>query len=65
VTSDQATDLLHLRCMWQQAYAISLSDGIWTAQRHDDPTCVLTADTAPDLRWQIRTDYGAWLRTSS
>jgi hypothetical protein len=51
--------------MWQQAYAISLSDGIWTAQRHDDPTCVLTADTAPDLRWQIRTDYGAWLRTSS
>jgi hypothetical protein len=42
-----------------------LSDGVWTARRHDNPAQILTADTAPDLRWQIRNDYGEWLRTRS
>jgi len=65
VTGDEATDLLHLRCLWHEAYAITLTDGIWTARRHDTPDQVLTAGTAPDLRWQIRNDYGEWLRTRS
>jgi hypothetical protein len=38
---------------------------VWTARRHDDPDRVLTVATALDLRWQIRTDYGDWLRTRS
>jgi hypothetical protein len=65
VTSDEATDLLHLRGLWQRAYAVTLSDGVWTARRHDNPARVLTADTAPGLRWQIRSDYREWLRTRS
>jgi hypothetical protein len=65
VTSEDANDLLHLRCLWQEAYAITLNDGIWTAHRHDNPAQILTADTAPDLRWQIRADYGEWLRIRS
>ena len=63
MTSDEATDLLHLRGLWQQAYAITLTNGVWTATAHHSPGRVLTAGTATDLRWQIRTDYGEWLRT--
>jgi hypothetical protein len=63
VTSEDATDLLHLRGLWQQAYAITVSGGTWTARRLGDPGRVLTADTAAGLRWQIRTDYSEWLRT--
>lgn len=44
------------------AYKITLSGGVWTARRHDNPGQLLTADTAPDLRWKIRNDYGEWLR---
>jgi hypothetical protein len=65
VTSDEATDLLHLRCLWQEAYAITVTGGVWAARRHDNPAKILTAETAPGLRWQIRTDYGEWLRTRS
>jgi hypothetical protein len=62
VTNEDATALFHLRCLWQGAYAISLTDGIWLARRRDNPARILTADTA-ELRWLLRTDYGLWLRT--
>jgi hypothetical protein len=45
VTSEDATALLHLRCLWQETYTITLSNGIWAARRHDQPARVLTADT--------------------
>jgi hypothetical protein len=51
VTSEDATALFDLRCLWQGAYAISVTDGIWVAHRLDNPTCILTADTAQELRW--------------
>jgi hypothetical protein len=63
VTSEEATALFHLRCLWQNSYMITFSDGAWTARRHYNPAKVLTAGNAPDLRWAIRTDYGEWLRT--
>jgi hypothetical protein len=56
---------LHLRGLWQPTYAIALAGGTWTARRRDNPARVLTAATADDLRWQIRTDYSDWLRTQS
>ena len=56
MTSEDATDLFHLRCLWQGAYVITLVNGVWTAHRHDNPARILTADTAAGLRWQIRTD---------
>jgi hypothetical protein len=62
VTSEEATDLLDLQCRWRDAYAITFSDEVWAARRHGNPATVLTADTAPELRWLIRTDYGEWLR---
>jgi hypothetical protein len=56
VTSKDAAALLHLRCLWHGAYAISVTDGIWVARRRDNPTRVLTADTAPELRRLLRAD---------
>jgi hypothetical protein len=44
---------------------MSLTDGIWIARRRDNPTRILTPDTAPDLRWQLRADYGQSLRTGT
>jgi hypothetical protein len=38
MTSEDATALFHLRCLWQSAYAISVTDGIWVARRRDNPT---------------------------
>jgi hypothetical protein len=58
MTSEEATDLLHLQGLWRDAYAITLSDGVWAARRRDNPTRILTADTAPQLRWLLRADYG-------
>jgi hypothetical protein len=63
VTSEDATALLHLRCVRDGAYAISVSDGIWVARRLDNPTRILAADTAPELRWLLRADHGQPLRT--
>jgi len=63
VTSEDAAALLHLRGLWQEAYAITFCGGVWIARRHDNADRVITADTASGLRWQIRTDYGEWLRT--
>lgn len=62
MTSEEATDLLDLQCCWCDAYAITLSNGVWTARRRDNLGTLLTADTGPELRWLIRTDYGDWLR---
>jgi hypothetical protein len=56
VTSEDATALFHLQCLWHGAYAISLTDGIWAARRAGNPTRVLTADSAPELRWLLRAD---------
>lgn len=65
MTSEDAAALLHLRSLWQEAYVITMSEGVWTARRHDNSDRSFAADTALDLRWQIRTDYGEWLRKQS
>jgi hypothetical protein len=57
VTSEDATTLFHLRCLWHGIYTISVTDGIWVARRRDNPTRLFTADTAPELRWLLRADY--------
>ena len=50
MTSEEATDLLRLQSLWRDAYAITLSAGVWVARRHDYPGSILTADTALELR---------------
>jgi hypothetical protein len=65
VTSEDATALFYLRCLWDSVYAVSLSDGIWVARRRDNPTHVLTADTASELRWLLRADHCQRMRSRS
>jgi hypothetical protein len=65
VTRKDATALSGLRCLWHGAYAISVTDGIWVAHRLDNPTRILTADTAPQLRWLLRADHGQRLPTGT
>jgi len=55
-TDAQAT-LNDLRAHWQDAYYINCSDGVWSAVPFDDRTILITADSAAELRWQIRYDY--------
>jgi hypothetical protein len=57
MTSEEATDLLRLQGLWRDAYAISLSDGVWAAHRHDAPAAILTADTALELQRLMQDDY--------
>lgn len=56
MTSEEATDLLNLQCLWRDAYAIAFNDGVWSARRHDHPAAILTADTALELRGLMRED---------
>jgi hypothetical protein len=42
-----------------------LTDGIWVARRRDNPTSILAADTASELRGLLRADYGHWPRTGT
>jgi hypothetical protein len=46
-----------LRLHWDEFYEISVRDGVWSAARLDDPTCLLTADSAAGPRDQLREDY--------
>jgi hypothetical protein len=56
MTSEQATDLLHLHGLWRDAYAITFCDGVWAARRHDAPAEILTADTALELGGPMQGD---------
>jgi hypothetical protein len=56
VTSEEASALFQLRYQWQGAYLITLSGGIWSAQRLDDPAPSLTAGTAQELRTLMQED---------
>jgi hypothetical protein len=65
VTSEDATTLFHLRCLWHGTYTISVTDGTWAARCTGNPTRILTAESAPQLRWLLRTDYSQQLRTAT
>jgi hypothetical protein len=56
-TSEEATGLLRLQGLWRDAYAITLSDGVWAARRHDYPASILTADTALELGGLMQDDH--------
>jgi hypothetical protein len=57
ITSEEATDLLHMQGLWRDAYAITLSDGVGAARRHHAPASILTADSAPELGRLVQGDY--------
>ncbi len=65
MTREDAIALFHLQRLWMGTYAIGRTDeGTWTARPYRRGATTLTAGTAPDLQWLMRTDYGDWLRTS-
>lgn len=57
ISRDEKLDLTGISWHWESAYRVALNDGIWSAIPHTDPSVILTADTADELRTLIRTDY--------
>jgi hypothetical protein len=60
VTSEYATALFHLRCVWGDAYGITLADGVWSASRLHG-AAVVTADSAEELSAFMQSDFSVWL----
>lgn len=63
MTGEDATALFRLRCVWGDAYGITLADGVWSASRLHGAE-VLTADSAEELSGLMQSDYSSWLATS-
>jgi len=57
LTAAEELDLTGIRWHWESAYSVGLDDGVWTAIPHVDPSTVLTADSADELRSLVRADY--------
>jgi hypothetical protein len=49
--------LIWLRTHWDARYSIAVADGVWQASRVSNPTVVLTADSARELRDMLRDDH--------
>ena len=58
LTPDEESDLRDLSWHWDGAYTFRVTDGLWTASPLTDPSAVLTADSACELRELVRRDYG-------
>jgi hypothetical protein len=50
LSKEDQSALLDLTWHWESAYTFCVTDGIWQAVPAVDPSAVLTADTADDLR---------------
>ena len=57
LTREEQTSLISLSWHWEGSYTFQVVDGIWQATPLDDPAGMLTADTAEDLRHQVRMDH--------
>jgi len=57
MTSEEATALFRLRCIWEHAYRVEFREGVWSARRLSDPTVILTADTGLELGDLMRHDH--------
>lgn len=56
---EDQSSLLDLAWHWESAYSFSVVEGEWRAVPAADPSEVLTADTAEDLRDKVRNDYAS------
>lgn len=50
MTSEEATTLLHLRCVWEKSFRVEFHDGLWIARALAEPVELLTANTGTELR---------------
>jgi hypothetical protein len=61
MSSEDATALFHLRCVWGDRYGISFTNKTWRAHRlGQGAPWDITAATAEELRNRIGEDYRAW-----
>ena len=54
LSKEDQSSLLNLAWHWESAYTISAIEGVWQAVPAVDPSAVLTADTAEELRQKDR-----------
>jgi nitroimidazol reductase NimA-like FMN-containing flavoprotein (pyridoxamine 5'-phosphate oxidase superfamily) len=57
LSKEDQSSLLNLTWHWDSAYAFSVVDGEWQAVPATEPSAVLTAETAEELREKVREDY--------
>ena len=55
MTSEEATTLFHLRCVWERSFRVEFRGGLWIAWELADPVTVLTADSGTELRELMQT----------
>ena len=58
LTPDEEADLRDLSWHWEGAYGFKVTDGVWSATPLANPSAVLTAESAHELRELVRRDYG-------
>jgi hypothetical protein len=54
---DDTRALVDLSFHWDSAYSIAFSGDVWSARPHAEPTVLLTAASAGELRALMRADY--------
>jgi hypothetical protein len=59
LSKEDQSSMLDLAWHWESAYTISVIEGVWQAVPAVDPSAVLTADTAEELRQKVRQDYAS------
>ncbi len=65
LSREDEEDLAGLAWNWDGAYTFNLKDGVWVATSVADPTTVLIADSADELRLLVRADYFAASQTGA
>lgn len=64
LTREEQSDLLNLSWNWDTVYRFEVVDGVWKAILALDPSTVLTAGSAEELRQKVREDYAGRQRAA-
>jgi hypothetical protein len=59
LSKEDQSSLLDLAWHWESAYIFSVIEEVWQAVPATDPSAVLTAATAHELREKVRQDYAS------
>ena len=57
LSKEDQSSLLDLTWHWESAYTFSVVEGEWQAVPATDPSVLLTATSAEELRVKVRQDY--------
>jgi nitroimidazol reductase NimA-like FMN-containing flavoprotein (pyridoxamine 5'-phosphate oxidase superfamily) len=59
LSQEDQSSLLDLTWHWESAYTFAVVEGEWQAVPALEPSAVLTAETAEELREKVRQDYAS------